>query len=296
MQLSAPNGMPIDPDARPAEPLEEVAPKRASKEILRHEIAEGLDALDRPAVGLFVSGLSAGLDIGFGLFLMAVMLTQVEGKLATPIGALLVAAMSSVGFIFVVLGRSELFTEQTTLAVLPVLDGRSTLGRLLRLWGIVYVANLLGGAIFAGMVTWIGPRLGVIEPRIFGEIARKLTRHPADAIFLSGLLAGWLMGLLSWLVAAGRDTISQILLVALITSAIGFAKLHHAILGTVEVLAGVFSGQGVDMADYGRFLLWSTLGNTVGGVVFVAFLKYGQARPAAQNVPHEASRSSSQKG
>jgi formate/nitrite transporter FocA (FNT family) len=210
---------------------------------------------------------------------------------------LLIAAMSAVGFIFVVLGRSELFTEQTTLAVLPVLDGRTTLGRLLRLWGIVYVANLLGAAIFAGMVTRIGPALGVIEPRVFGEIAHKLTRHPAEAIFLSGLLAGWLMGLLSWLVAAGRDTISQIILVALVATSISFANLHHAILGTVEVLAGVFAAQGVSMAHYGHFLLWTTLGNTVGGVVFVAFLKYGQARPEAQAVSHtESGHPSLQKG
>lgn len=287
---------PVEPAPDSGEAPEEIAPKKASKEILRHEIAEGLDALDRPASGLFVSGLSAGLDIGFGLFLMAVMLTNVEGQISRPVGNLLVAAMSSIGFIFVILGRSELFTEQTTLAVLPVLNGRATIGRLLRLWGIVYVANVIGGAIFAFMATRIGPSLGVIEPFIFEEIARKLTDHPSGAIFFSGLLAGWLMGLLSWLIAAGRDTISQIVLVAIVTTSIGFANLHHAILGTVEVLAGVFAHQGTTLADYGHFLLWSTLGNTVGGVVFVAFIKYGQARPEAQAVSPETHHPSPRKG
>jgi len=102
-------------------------------------------------------------------------------------------------------------------------------------------------------------------------------------IFLSAVLAGWLMGLLSWLVAAGRDTISQVVLVWLITAAIGFAGLHHVILGAVEVLAGAFAGQGVGPADVGHFLLWATLGNTLGGALFVALLKYGRARPEAQN-------------
>ena len=92
------------------------------------------------------------------------------------------------------------------------------------------------------------------------------------------------MGLLSWLVAAGRDTISQIVLVWLITTSIGLAKLHHVIVGTVEVLAGAFAAQGVTAADFGHFLLFATLGNIVGGVVFVAFLKYGQARPEAQSL------------
>ena len=66
------------------------------------------------------------------------------------------------------------------------------------------------------------------------------------------------------------------------TTAIGFAGLHHVVLGSVEVFAGAFSGQGVGPADIGRFLLWATLGNAVGGVVFVAILKYGVARPEAQ--------------
>jgi hypothetical protein len=72
----------------------ELAPKKASREILRHEIAEGVDALERPAVGLFVSGLSAGLDIGFSLFLMAVMQTQMDGVLPEPVVALFVSNQS----------------------------------------------------------------------------------------------------------------------------------------------------------------------------------------------------------
>lgn len=284
MATAAPDRPETGSDLQQAD-VEEQAPKKGSKQILRHEIAEGVDALERPLVGLFVSGLSAGLDIGFGLFLMAVMRTQAEGALPEPIVKLLVANMASVGFIFVVLGRSELFTEQTTLAVLPVLDGRASLGALARLWVVVFVANQLGAAAFAALATVIGPDMGVIDPRAFGEIAHRLTDHPAHAIFLGGVLAGWLMGLLSWLVAASRDTISQIVLVWLVTTAIAFATLHHAVLGSVEVLAGAFSGQGIGPADVGRFLLWAALGNAFGGVAFVAFLKYGQARPEAQTAP-----------
>ena len=248
--------------------VDEQAPKKASGQILRQEITEGMDALDRPVVGLFVSGLSAGLDIGFSLFLMAVMLTHAKGSLPKPVVELLVANTAAVGFIFVILGRSELFTEQTTddFKVLNADD-----------------PNLTGAAAFAGLIARVGPDLGVIQPWAFGEIAHRLTDHPAHAIFPGGLLAGWLMGLVSWLVAASRDTISQIVLVWIVATAIAFANLHHAVLGSVEVLAGAFSGQGIGPADVGRFQLWTTLGNTVGGVVFVAFLKYGQARPAAQS-------------
>jgi formate/nitrite transporter FocA (FNT family) len=257
----------------------EVSPKKEAKQILSHEIEEGVAALERPAGALFLSALSAGLDIGFSLFLMAVMRTAAHGVLPEPVVLILVALMYSVGFIFVVLGRSELFTEQTTLAVLPVLGGRASVGALLRLWLIVYVANLIGATAFALLAAFIGPALGVITPSAFGEIAHRLLDHPGRDIFLGAVLAGWLMGLLSWLVAAGRDTISQVVLVGLITSAIGLAGLQHVILGAVEVLAGAFADQGVGPADVGRFLLWATLGNAVGGSVFVALIKYGHARP-----------------
>ena len=86
--------------------------------------------------------------------------------------------MIAVGFVFVVLGRSELFTEQTTLAVLPVLNGKESIAGLARVWAVVYVANLIGAAAFAGLAVIIGPALGTIEPRAFGEIAAAKTDHP----------------------------------------------------------------------------------------------------------------------
>ncbi len=255
---------------------EEPEPKKASIQILRHEVLEGRDALERPVSGLFLSGLSAGLDIGFSLFLMAVMKTQVAGTLPRPVSEMLVANMYAIGFIFVVLGRSELFTEQTTLGVLPVLNRQGSVAALGRTWGIVYLANLIGAALFAWLAVLVGPALGVVESGIFGEIAGSMTKHPAGVILLSGILAGWLMGLLSWLVAAARDTISQIAIVWLIATVIGFAHLHHVVVGSVEVFAGVFSGA-TSLAEYGHFLLWTTLGNAIGGPFFVALIKHSHA-------------------
>ena len=253
-------------------------PQKSYGTILEQEINAGLTELERTSAALLLSGLSAGLDVSLGLLLMAVMRTLTEGVLSKPVSEILVAMMYASGFLFVVLGRSELFTEHTTLAVLPVLDGRASLAQLGRLWGLIYVANQVGAAAFAAFLAFLGPRLGVIEPRVFGSIASGLVEHPGWVILLSGLLAGWLMGLLSWLVAASRDTISQIVIVGLVTTAIGFCHLHHSVAGTAEVLAGVFSGRGATLADFGKFLLWATLGNMIGGIVFVALLKFGHIR------------------
>jgi formate/nitrite transporter FocA (FNT family) len=256
-------------------------PQKSYETILEQEIAAGLTELERPALALLLSGLSAGLDVSLGLLLMAVMRTLTEGVLPHPVSEILVALMYASGFLFVVLGRSELFTEHTTLAVLPVLDGRASLTQLGRLWGLIYVANQAGAAAFAAFLVFLGPRLGVIEPKVFGSIASGLVEHPGWVILLSAVLAGWLMGLLSWLVAASRDTIGQIFIVTLVTTAIGLCHLHHAVVGTAEVLAGVFSGQGATAADFGKFLFWATLGNILGGVFFVALIKFGHIRSAS---------------
>jgi formate/nitrite transporter FocA (FNT family) len=256
---------------------DEAGPKKPSRQILQHEIVEGVDALERPIGALAISALSAGLDIGFSMFLMAVVLTFTEVGVSEPVRRFLIANMHAVGFIFVVLGRSELFTEQTTLAVLPVLNRRASILALLRLWCVVFVANISGAAAFAALAVQIGPALGVIDRRAFGELAHTLTDHPGIVIFGSAVLAGWLMGLMSWLVAASRDTIGQLALVWLIATVIGLGRLHHVVVGSVEVLGGVFAGENVTAADYGQFVLWTTLGNAVGGSFFVALIKYSYA-------------------
>lgn len=253
-------------------------PQKSYETILEQEIRTGQTELDRSAKGLLLSGLSAGLDVSFSLLLMATVTTLTEGRLPHPVVEILVANAYAAGFLFVVLGRSELFTEHTTLAVLPVLDGRSSVGRLARLWGLVYAANLTGAAAFAAAAALIGPALHIAEPRTFGKIASGLVEHPSWVILASAVLAGWLMGLLSWLVAASRDTIGQIVLVWLVAATIGLLHLHHVVVGTAEVLAGVFSGLGATFPDFLRFLGLATVGNALGGVLFVALIKYGHAR------------------
>lgn len=256
--------------------------QKSYQSILEQEITEGLRELDRPSSGLFISGLSAGLDVSFSLLLIAVLLTLVKGQFGSAVTEMLSAAMYSVGFVLVILGRSELFTEHTTRAVYPVLHGRAPVTRLLRLWAVIYVSNIVGTLVFARLATIIGPALGVIQRPIFGEIALRVVDHPWWVIALSGLLAGWLMGLVSWLVSAARDTTSQLLFVGIITWSIGIAHLHHAIVGSVEVLAGVFV-HAVTLESYLHAMLWTTVGNAAGGVIFVALFKYSHViRRAAE--------------
>jgi formate/nitrite transporter FocA (FNT family) len=261
---------------------EKELPQKSYRTILKQEIVAGLSELKRPASGLFLSSFSAGMDIGFSLILMAAMLTSIHGLVAGPFVHIILANLYSVGFILVILGRSELFTEHTALAVLPVLDGHAGLLGLARVWGIVFAGNIAGAGLIAMVAAWIGPALGIINAEALVEIAVPMVSPDWWLILISAILAGWLMGELAWLLAAGRDTISQIVFVWLVTTAIGFIGLHHCIAGTVEVLAGVFVSPDLGWTDFGRFLFWATLGNAIGGSVFVSLIKYGHA---SQDIP-----------
>ena len=243
-------------------------------DVLGSLIETGLHEIRRETSGLLLSSFSAGLDIGFGPLLMAVMLTMSEGSYGDVGTEILLASAYSIGFIFVILGRSELFTEHTTLAVMPVLDNRASLWGLARLWGLVYVGNIVGGVAFTALVVTLFPSLGVASPEAFGTIAHKLVDHDLTWLFVAGILAGWLMGLLAWLITAAQETMSRLLIIWLVTASIGILHLPHSIAGNVEVLFGVFVSPRVSVADYAAFLALATAGNAVGGAVFVGLFKY----------------------
>jgi formate/nitrite transporter FocA (FNT family) len=248
---------------------------KPAKDVLKSMIDKGKHEIDRDTDGLLLSSFSAGLDIGFGPLLMGVILTLSAGSYGDLTTELLLASAYSVGFIFVILGRSELFTEHTTLAVMPVIDGQATLKQLARLWGVVYIGNIIGGLIFTGLAVLLMPGLGVIEPAAFETIANKLVSHELHWLLIAGIFAGWLMGLLAWLITSARNTISRLLIIWMVTATIGMLHLPHSIAGNVEVLFGLLTSSSVNIMDYLAFLSLSTIGNAIGGTVFVGLMKYG---------------------
>ncbi len=263
----------------------EPEPRKPAREILTQQIVEGLAETERSTSGLILSGISAGLDLGFSALLIGVVRSLNVSGLQPIVQEIFVAIAYSIGFLFVVIGRTSLFTEHTTLAILPVLNRSSSIWKLFRLWGLVYVSNLTGGAIFALLISRVGPDMGTIHPDAFRQMAQVNVAHPALVILLSAILAGWLMGLLSWLVTASRDTTAQIIVILIITGTIGLAHLQHSIAGSIEVFAAIFANTGITWGEYGHFLLWTTLGNIIGGTVFVAAIKYAGAVRSNPNRP-----------
>ncbi|MDS0293151.1 formate/nitrite transporter family protein [Halogeometricum luteum] len=253
------------------------------RHILEREMENALQEIHRPVGGVFLSAFAAGLNLSFGALFMAMALTFSGGFESTLVQQTVLAGISSIAFLFVVVGQTELFTAHSTMAILPVVDGRASLGELGRVWGVTYVGNLLGCVAFSALAATLGPAMGVVDSSSFGALAGALVPHPWWVVLLSGVVAGWLMGLVTWLSAASRDTVGRILFVLLVTALIGFGPFHHSILGTTEVLTALLLGQGVGPAGLAHFLVWTTLGNVVGGSVFVGLLNYGHAsRPGEE--------------
>lgn len=268
-----------DDESNPADGGEATKPAQT---ILRQEIEVGAEQLRRPTAGLLLSALSAGLDIGFGPLMVA---TVIAVSPVESLGVRLVTALVySIGFMIVILGRSELFTEHTTLAVLPLLSGQTSVRRVARLWGLVYCGNIAGAVVFAALAAPLGVGLGLFTGADVGRMSRGLTGHSHLVILGSAIAAGWMMGLVSWLVTAARDTVGQVFIILLVAGSISFLHLHHSIAGSVEVLMGVFIA-GVSLQEFLTFLAIATVGNAIGGIVLVAGLKFSHVTKPGPETP-----------
>jgi formate/nitrite transporter FocA (FNT family) len=243
-------------------------------EILREQLSDAQETYEKSPQSILLSSLTAGLEIGFSYLMICSLFYFLSGKLAEDTIFKMMAFVYPLGFILVVLGQSILFTEQTALLTLPVLNKKRNILSLLKIWGLVISGNLIGGYLIAVILLWLGPNLHLFDEESVVKIARHVLDFSWIVIFVSAILAGWLMGLLSWLLASARETISRIVIIFLITGVMAFTGLHHSIIGSVEIFSGMVTSPEISFLDYLTFEGTALLGNAFGGAIFVALLKY----------------------
>lgn len=243
-------------------------------EILKEQLCQGQEVYNRSNRSILLSSIAAGLEIGFSFLLICSVYGFFNGKVEEETIFKISAFVYPVGFIMVILGQSILFTEQTSLLTLPVLNKKRSVSSLLKLWGIVIAGNLVGGYIMAFVVKWVGMRMDLFDATAIEAIGHHVTDHSSAVILVSSILAGWLMALLSWLVSSSKETISRLFVILLITTVIGFTGLHHSIVGNIEAFAGMLVSPEIQFVDYLRFQSTALIGNALGAVIFVAILKY----------------------
>ena len=241
--------------------------------ILVEQVMDARETFERSLGSLFTSAFTAGLEIGISFFMILSAFALLSGVLPSHYAVVLASLLYPIGFIIVVIGQSLLFTEQTSLLSLPVLNKIEPLNKLLRLWGIVIAGNVVGGCLFAALMIGLGLNMQLFSVSDIDTYAEHILGFRWWVIFGSAILAGWMMGVTAWLVTSARDTLSRIVLVTLITGSIGFLGLHHSIVGNIEIFSALLYGNTVSLGRYLLFLAVVLIGNTVGGVVFVAILK-----------------------
>ena len=232
----------------------------------------GEDEMARPPASLWWSGLAAGLSISFSLFAEAVLHAHLP---AAPWRELVVALGYPIGFMIVILGRQQLFTENTITVVLPVIAKFSflRLGIAGRLWAIVLVANLCG-TLFAAIFCTYTPVLNDEVRASMLEISRHAVLMPWFEVLLRGITAGFLMAALVWLMPAAGD--SHFSVVFAITYLIGVSGTAHIVAGSAEAFMLMLNGE-LPVASVGfGFGLPALLGNVVGGTVLFAVIAYAQ--------------------
>jgi formate/nitrite transporter FocA (FNT family) len=238
---------------------------------------EGENELSRSSSALAWDGLAAGLSMGFSLVAEGLLRSHLPDAEWRP----LVAKLGySVGFLVIVLGRQQLFTENTLTAVLPFLQRSnvSTLKQVLRLWGVVFAANVAGALIFAFVIA----RTELFEPHVretFAEIGREAFVGWWPLTFLKGVFAGWLIALMVWMLPASES--ARFFVVIVMTYLVALGKFAHVVAGTVDTLYVVWSG-GAGVLDYLAWMLPTLLGNIVGGATLVAALGHAQVAGEAQ--------------
>lgn len=203
--------------------------------ILVEQVMDAKETFERSLGSLFTSAFTAGLEIGISFFMILSAFALLSGVLPSQYAIVLASLLYPIGFIIVVIGQSLLFTEQTSLLSLPVLNKIEPLHKLLRLWGIVIAGNIVGGCLFAALMIGLGLNMQLFSVSDIDTYAEHILGFRWWVIFGSAILAGWMMGVTAWLVTSARDTLSRIVLVTLITGSIGFLGLHHSIVGNIEI-------------------------------------------------------------
>lgn len=238
-------------------------------EIIRRE---GEEELARPAFSLAVSGLAAGIAIGFSVVSEAILHAYLPDS---PWRHLVESLGYTVGFLIIIMARLQLFTENTITPVLPVLikPTMASVARTARLWGIVLAANMVGCFIFALLL--MTP--GAIPPEVYKaslSISHHMMENDRWEMLIRGVFSGWLIASLVWMMPTAEN--SRIWIIILITYLIAAGNFTHIVAGSVEAFLLVLVGDLSLLAMASDFFVPVLIGNVLGGTCLFAILSYGQ--------------------
>ena len=253
----------------------ELSPKLIFEAIRRH----GEEELERPSRTLWYSGIAAGILISFSVIGEAILRAKLPD---TEWRYIIENAGYTFGFLLVILGRMQLFTENTITTVVPTLinPNASSFGRTGRLWSIVLAANVVGAFAVAIFLAY-GPVLADDVRQAFTELSYHATGMPAMEGFLRGIPAGVLIAALVWMMPGSEH--NQVAIIVLFTWLIALGDFTHIVAGSVEMAFLAVQGLiSIPQETFG-FCLPVLFGHVVGGTAIFTILAWAQIKPEVEN-------------
>ena len=192
---------------------------------------EGEEELSRSDAALAWSGLAAGLSMGISFIAQGLLKAQIPNAA----WATLISNVGyTVGFLVIVLGRQQLFTENTLTVILPLMQNPDprTFSRVLRLWAIVLSANLFGTYLVAACLA----KTALFDAAVvqaLTDIGRAHVTSGFGIVLVRAIFAGWLIALMVWLLP-GADS-SRVSIIIILTYVIGLGGFNHIVAGSTTV-------------------------------------------------------------
>lgn len=243
----------------------------SAEEIYKQVATNARQELKRSSISLAISGFGGGTFMGLSALGTALALALLP---PSPVAVVVSRLFYPLGFIVVIIGRSQLFTENTLYPVALVLAEKKEFWNTLRLWSVVLPSNVLGAFAFAALAS--------LTPSLHPSVLHSLTQlgldsiaNPTATIFWTGVMGGWIIALAAWLVSGSHSITGSVMIIWILTFIVGLGNFAHCIAGSCEVLIAVMTRQ-AEWTAYPRWFIPAVLGNICGGVGMVTILEYGQ--------------------
>ena len=244
----------------------------------RSTLEEGQQRLERTLPSLLATGAVGGIDVGMGVLALLLVQQATGNETASSIAF-------GIGFLFLTLANSELFTENFLVPISAIVARRSTVLSLIRLWAGTLVMNLIGGWIITGLVILAVPQVRSAAISVGSHFVQQGTGSTA---FAGALLGGAIITLMTWMQHATDSVPGRLAAAVSAAFLLASGHLNHAIVMSLEVFAAIHAGAPFGYGTWLPMLGWASLGNIIGGIGFVTILRLVQV--GAEHINEERSQ------
>lgn len=239
----------------------------------------GSERLDRSDLGILVTAIVGGGEVSIGALASMTVLGATLDAFPTVglyTGLALAGLVFPVGFLLVIMGRSELFTENFLIPVVAVFKTERTPGSLVWLWALSWIGNMIG-CIGTAVLLLVPESVGTPILHGYAAYSDFKLNMPPTGVFVSAMLAGGVMTTLTWSLLSVQHTVGRMLLIAAGAYVLMAVNMSHSVVSASILLVGVRMTQH-SLVDVAVWLLTATAGNLVGGIGLVTLFRLAQAR------------------